>query len=97
MSKSPLPVDHCPSIPRVPPNHLVRPLLSFLHFFRQFLPRPLCCCQFAGGDDVATAADASKPLKRTTSSLDAREVVVVGDVSKWPNRPPPACVWARGR
>jgi hypothetical protein len=35
---------------------------------------------------MATTAYASKPLKRTTSGsrLDAREVVVVGDVSKWP-------------
>jgi len=44
------------------------------------------CCQFRGGDDVAVAADALKPPKRTTSGLrlDAREVVIVGATSKPP-------------
>jgi len=62
---------------------------------------------------VAAAADALKPLKRTTSGsrLDAREVVVVGDMLKrrkgrwlwWETcrnsekKPPPARVWMRGR
>ena len=40
--------------------------------------------RFVGGDDVAAAADALKPPKRTTSDshLDVREVVVVGVTSK---------------
>jgi len=45
-----------------------------------------------GGRHVETA-------KWTTSSsrFDAREMVVVGCASKWPNGPPPARVWMRGR
>jgi len=63
------------------------PLIHFRH------------CRFAGGNDVAAAADALKPPKRTTSGsrLDAREVVVVGGTSKRRNGPPPARVWTRGR
>ena len=62
------------------------PLIYFRHY------------RFAGSD-VTAAADALKPLKRTTSGLrlDAREVVVVGGMSKWQNEPPPACVSKRGR
>jgi len=71
-----------PLLPRVPPNHPARPsyirfisLPPLIHFRR---------CRFAGGGDVAAAADALKPPKRTTSGsrLDAREVVVVGAMSK---------------
>ena len=48
--------------------------------------------RFMGGDDVAAVADTLKPPKRTTLRLDAREVVVVGGMSKRRNEPPLARV-----